>query len=373
MPRTFYTNKTVRDPLDTTPPKPSRRELPLEFSAIGSEYFRIWIVNLLLTIVTLSLYLPFAKARRLRYFYTNTLVDGQPLAFHGKPWTILGGHLVMVACGFAFWIGIQTDTALWLLALPLFILLWPALWHSSLKYYAENTNWGNLSFQFSGTMAGAYKASIPLLVLLLLLGAIFIKSAHLQHAATAQAVVSTLALLLVALVFAAASWACLKRYQQSGYCLADERAASQISVFSVLALGLKALALVVVGALGGVALPFGATWALEQLSGSSGGLGGVVVFIAAFALINALAAAGATLFAWGFLSARLQNLLWTGTRSQQLVFLSRLSARSLGWLNLKSGLLTIVTLGMYRPFAVVASTRLKLHAVRIGQYGDLGK
>jgi len=96
---------------------------------------------------------------------------------------------------------------------------------------------------------GAYRASIPLLVLLLLLGAMFIKSAHLQLAATAQAVVSTLALLLVALVFAAASWACLKRYQQSGYCLADERAASQISVLSVLALELMAFGLAVVGIL----------------------------------------------------------------------------------------------------------------------------
>jgi uncharacterized membrane protein YjgN (DUF898 family) len=378
MPRTFYTYKTARDPMDTTPPKPSRRELPLEFSASGSEYFRIWIVNLLLTIVTLSLYLPFAKARRLRYFYANTLVDGQPLAFHGNPWTILGGQVVMVACGFAFWIGIQTDTALWLLALPLFILLWPALWHSSLTYYAKNTNWGNLSFQFSGTMAGAYKASIPLLVLLLLLGAIFIKSAHLQLAATTQAVVSMLVLLMLALVFAAASWAFLKRYQQSGYCLADERAASQISVPSVLALELMAFGLAVVGILTSVALTWGSVWAMEQTLEPAGKLGGRVLFVAvflvilAFAFLTTLAAFSAPLFAWGFLSARLQNLLWTGTRSQQLVFLSRLSARSLGWLNLKSGLLTIVTLGMYRPFAVVASTRLKLHAVRIGQYGDLG-
>ena len=335
-------------------------------------------MNLLLTIVTLSLYLPFAKARRLRYFYANTLVDGQPLAFHGNPWTILGGQVVMVACGFAFWIGIQTDTALWLLALPLFILLWPALWHSSLTYYAKNTNWGNLSFQFSGTMAGAYKASIPLLVLLLLLGAIFIKSAHLQLAATTQAVVSMLVLLMLALVFAAASWAFLKRYQQSGYCLADERAASQISVPSVLALELMAFGLAVVGILTSVALTWGSVWAMEQTLEPAGKLGGRVLFVAvflvilAFAFLTTLAAFSAPLFAWGFLSARLQNLLWTGTRSQQLVFLSRLSARSLGWLNLKSGLLTIVTLGMYRPFAVVASTRLKLHAVRIGQYGDLG-
>ena len=57
----------------------SQRRLTLAFTASGSEYFRIWIVNILLTIVTLGFYLPFAKARRLRYFYANTLID-QPTA-----------------------------------------------------------------------------------------------------------------------------------------------------------------------------------------------------------------------------------------------------------------------------------------------------
>ena len=49
------------------------RELPLEFRATGAEYFRIWIVNLLLTIITLGIYSAWAKVRRLRYFYGSTL------------------------------------------------------------------------------------------------------------------------------------------------------------------------------------------------------------------------------------------------------------------------------------------------------------
>src|SRR5690348_9519846 len=61
-----------------TAPEPVRR-LSIRFSGGGGEYFRIWIVNLLLTIVTLSLYYPWAKVRKLRYFYGNTVVDGQPL------------------------------------------------------------------------------------------------------------------------------------------------------------------------------------------------------------------------------------------------------------------------------------------------------
>ena len=36
---------------------------PVEFTGSGGEYFRVWIVNVLLTIVTLSLYTPWARRR----------------------------------------------------------------------------------------------------------------------------------------------------------------------------------------------------------------------------------------------------------------------------------------------------------------------
>ena len=55
----------------------ARVNLPFEFRGNGGEYFRIWIVNLLLTIVTLGIYSAWAKVRRLRYFYGNTFLDGQ--------------------------------------------------------------------------------------------------------------------------------------------------------------------------------------------------------------------------------------------------------------------------------------------------------
>jgi len=53
------------------------RVLQIRFTGSGSEYFRIWAVNPLLILVTLGLYLPFAKGRRIRHFHANTLVDGQ--------------------------------------------------------------------------------------------------------------------------------------------------------------------------------------------------------------------------------------------------------------------------------------------------------
>ena len=145
------------------------RALPMQFTASGSEYFRIWIVNLLLTVVTLGLYLPFAKARRLRYFYANTLVDEQPLAFHGDPWRMFRGHLVVVGFALCYFL----SSHLWpegaLLLLVAFLVVWPLLWRSSLIFRMRNTSWRGLRFEFTGSAKGAYKAFLPWLISSLLL------------------------------------------------------------------------------------------------------------------------------------------------------------------------------------------------------------
>jgi hypothetical protein len=146
-------------PLETPAAQPSI--LGLRFTASGSEYFRIWIVNLLLIVVTLGFYLPFAKARRLRYFYANTLVDGQPLAFHGDAWKMFRGYLVMLllfgayagASYFSEWVAFG--------AFVLLALLWPALWRSSMMFRMANTSWRGLRFGFQGSQAGAYQAMLP--------------------------------------------------------------------------------------------------------------------------------------------------------------------------------------------------------------------
>src|SRR3954467_9010978 len=65
-----------------------------EFTGTGSEYFRIWVVNLLLTIATLGVYSAWAKVRRQQYFYRNTRVGGAIFDYHGEPKAILKGRLL---------------------------------------------------------------------------------------------------------------------------------------------------------------------------------------------------------------------------------------------------------------------------------------
>jgi uncharacterized membrane protein YjgN (DUF898 family) len=69
--------------------------------------------------------------------------------------------------------------------------------------------------------------------------------------------------------------------------------------------------------------------------------------------------------AGAFTTSRLQNLVWGGTRGRDVKFASRLKARALARLTAKNWLLTVLTLGLYIPFARVAKARLMIEAVEV--------
>jgi uncharacterized membrane protein YjgN (DUF898 family) len=70
-------------------------------------------------------------------------------------------------------------------------------------------------------------------------------------------------------------------------------------------------------------------------------------------------------------AAGLQNLAWNHTESSQLRFASRVRVGALTRLKIKNLLLVVVTLGLYRPFAVVAVTRMHLETVEARTSGDV--
>jgi uncharacterized membrane protein YjgN (DUF898 family) len=63
--------------------------------------------------------------------------------------------------------------------------------------------------------------------------------------------------------------------------------------------------------------------------------------------------------------AGIQNAVWSGTRMPQVVIESRLSAWKLIGRYVLNALGMIVTLGLYWPFAAVATARLRLSAVSV--------
>ena len=67
-----------------------------EFRGKASEYFAIWIVNMALTILTLGIYSAWAKVRRERFFYGNTVVHGSHFEYTADPVIVLRGRILAV-------------------------------------------------------------------------------------------------------------------------------------------------------------------------------------------------------------------------------------------------------------------------------------
>src|SRR5438445_11167699 len=68
-----------------------------EFTGTATEYFRIWIVNLFFTLVTLGIYSAWAKVRKRRYFYVSTRLDGDSFDYFASPKAILNGSIIALA------------------------------------------------------------------------------------------------------------------------------------------------------------------------------------------------------------------------------------------------------------------------------------
>lgn len=353
--------------------RPAPQTLPVRFSGSGSEYFRIWIVNLLLTLVTLGLYFPWAKVRRLRYFYGNTRIGEHPLAFHGSPSRMLRGFLLVAALLILYSVAGRFSPTAGAIAFLVIAAIWPALFRAGQRFRLANTSWRGLRFRFDGTTAGAYRAMLPLFVPGALLFGMFaaIDAEDGRPARGSEAWFGLLPIALLALV--PLFWWMLKKYQHDHMALGVNRTALHTGPGSFYLVFFKALGVsAMVGIAGGLGTAVvGGLGAglLASLRGPSlaGGLGAATLALIGAVLLVYLAAVAVVR---PFISARLQNLVWNATRSADIRFESVLRFRALLWLTMKNWLLIVVTLGFYWPFAAIAMARLRLEAVSVSSAVD---
>ncbi|MBT8112324.1 MAG: DUF898 domain-containing protein, partial [Gammaproteobacteria bacterium] len=97
----------------------------LSFAGSGFEYFKIWIVNILLTIVTLGLYYPWAKVRNRRYFAANSNLEGRNFEYHATGKQLFIGYLIAMAIFIVFVIIQNVSPIGSLIVALLFILALP--------------------------------------------------------------------------------------------------------------------------------------------------------------------------------------------------------------------------------------------------------
>lgn len=365
---------------DPSMPEPSPAGIGqrLRFTGTGGEYFRIWIVNLLLSIVTLGFYAPWAKIRRLQYFHRNTYLADSPFDYHGRPLPILVGRIVTLVL-----LGVYANPEIFtpflsLAAAALVVLLLPLLLQRSLRFRLRNTSWHNLRFAFDGTVGQAYRAAavpvgLTLILVLLASGGLYGASLGLGPtvdatltrvpALIAIAIAAVLAMLVLGPLLLALFFTAYRRYAGNHARFGSARFALALRLRDVVKVQLQAMLLYV----GALLLP-GLLLALVAFAAGSTDAGAAMVLLP-FAV--GLLAYLATWAVAGFVTSRLMRAVWNRTRVDQHRFICDLTARRYALLLVTNLVLTVLTLGFYRPFAAVATARMKVESIRFVPFGSI--
>ena len=126
-----------------------------EFTGSTREYFRLWVVNLLFTLVSFGVFSAWAKVRKKKYFYGNTRLDGDSLDYFGQPLAILKGRVVAVAvlAVYAFATEIYPASQPYFWGAGLLLLPWLAA--RSYTFNARNSAWRGVRFDFLASGSAA--------------------------------------------------------------------------------------------------------------------------------------------------------------------------------------------------------------------------
>ena len=133
------------------PPPAAPVRHPFVFHGEWREYFRIWIVNTLLTLLTAGLFSAWAKVRKRRYLRGNTELMGHRFDYRADPRRILLGNVVVATLFLAYSLFGKVYPAVAGLAVLAMLVLLPWIIIRSLAFNAHNTTYRGLRFYFHQT------------------------------------------------------------------------------------------------------------------------------------------------------------------------------------------------------------------------------
>jgi uncharacterized membrane protein YjgN (DUF898 family) len=321
---------------------PQSQVKPFVFTGVGGEYFKIWIVNILLTIVTLGIYSAWAKVRNKRYFYGNTSMDGVAFEYTANPVKILIGRAIAVGFYIAFIAASQySPTAALILLLVLFLLI-PFIVVSSLRFNARSSSYRNVSFRFHGGYWQAVVAFVlwPILAML------------------------TLTILLP---FA---WKKQMEFMVSNHAYGTEKFElnTEVGPFYGIYLILIGISMVFGIAFFLVAMIFGG---IAVLGGGDGG--GMIATFAVLYVLMMLLYVGFIIFVQSYISVSMANIKYQNTRLVDHGFQSDWKVMPYAKIYFVNTLLTVLTLGLYIPFAKVRMAAYMAENTQFVAAGDLNQ
>lgn len=360
----------------------------LRFSGTGGEYFRVWIVNVLLSIVTLGLYTPWARRRTARWFYDHTLVADSPLEFTAPLRKMVFSFILFALLYIAYQIAAETgQETMVLFFIVAAAALAPYIWGSAMRFRLASTRWRGLQLHFAAGWKDVYLASWPIFVMAALWIAISFGLEMLAADAGAPPVrkprgvqfpvVSAPMWGLIALGVVV-SLLCIIRVEFNYKSLLVLRAGIGRQhgrwkpVYSdFVRIWAATVAVLLAGIALILALGAGALYTLQTLfSNARGPAMFVLILVTVLAVFLGLILVSAP--ARAYREARMFKLIWSNVGLSQI---ARFKCDLKHWpfvrLRLKNLLLTLLTLGFYRPFARVSEYRMKADSVTLHVKGGL--
>lgn len=330
------------------PPLPGPPEMQrhrFEFTGRTGEFFGIWFVNLILSVLTLGLYSAWAKVRTERYFYGNTHFAGAPFEYLASPIAIFKGRLIAYAVAIA--LGLCAKFQIWVVYIPLILailVLLPWLMQRTLRFRARYSAWRGLRFRF---VDGVFEAYVN-----------FMFRPALQWVT----------------LFLVHPWVrmCQHEYIVNGHRFGGRRFAFQgdvsryfIPFLICIGLGFGAYVLMILAAFGGAVVGEAAGIASKGADGepSTGAMLAIlvpmtVVYLGFLALPV-------------FLRTRYTNLMWEFTRLGAHRFESTLRARDVIWIYFSNGVLIVLSIGLMVPWAMIRLARYRAEHFTVLVQGDL--
>jgi len=303
--------------LDEIPSSPTVALTPLEFTGKASEYFGIWITNILLSIVTIGIYSAWAKVRTKKYFAHHTLIADTGFDYHAKPLNILKGRIIAVVLYSIYGFVSQASPLLAVIFLGLVFLATPWIILQSMRFNLRNTSHRGLRFNFVGKLNEAIKIYIFYTAL----------------------IVFTLGLILPFLNYRSRSFAI------NNTCFGLSRFQAQLTARSFYLTYLK---------LGGwmilVAISCSALLGLAHIVGLGFNLSALISFLPLLLLIVVIVGPGA------YLKASLGKLVYNSTHLENFSFTCDWRARDLIWIYASNFLLIVLSFGLLIPWSKIRST-----------------
>ncbi len=172
-------SQSIVDPVEDRGPQ------GFQFGGIGGELFKIYLVNVLLTMVTFGIYRFWAKVKVRKYIYHKLSFMGASFDFHATGKELCSAFLkgaVVVGLAFAVYVGIGILLELFLPAIVAgiisqiiffvaFVVIQPFIAIGKRRFLCNRSSWNSLRFRFVGTYKELFKINVKgFLFIILTLG-----------------------------------------------------------------------------------------------------------------------------------------------------------------------------------------------------------